>query len=255
MPVSVRCRTRVREDSAAPLRLLGSGGSEPALELGVARDVSGCGRRQNDAREPRTRRARRGCGRPRLQRRRHRDGSTAGWQLICGARNRRSPRTAAGARSTSEPTRGEVRRTYTIAPRVSPRAGHPESGGVAIGERRLGMSAKSVPRASEGAVAVARAERGTASERLGALITAQASVMLDHPHLCAPWWATCAPPLTCPTWRFRSTPPFLTPIQQLLDQGVADGSIRRFDDPTTVAASIFGAVRVIGLSVTAGRVP
>lgn len=99
------------------------------------------------------------------------------------------------------------------------------------------------------------AESGTASERLGALISAQASVMLDHPHLCRALVAICAPPLTCPTWRFRSTPPFLTPIQQLLDQGVADGSIRRFDDPTTVAASIFGAVRVIGLSVTAGRVP
>jgi len=26
--------------------------------------------------------------------------------------------------------------------------------------------------------------------------------------------------------------PFLTPIQQLLDQGVADGSLGRFDDPT-----------------------
>ncbi len=49
--------------------------------------------------------------------------------------------------------------------------------------------------------------------------------------------------------------PFLTPIQQLLDQGVADGSLRRFDDPTTVAASIFGAVTVTGLSVTAGRRP
>ena len=121
------------------------------------------------------------------------------------------PQLARGPRWREVNVRAHSRRSQTdIHDRAEgePRAGQLESGGVAIGERRLGMSAESVTRVSRGAVAVARAERGTASERLGALITAQASVMLDHPHLCAPWWATWTAPLTCPTWRLRSTPPF-----------------------------------------------
>jgi len=106
-----------------------------------------------------------------------------------------------------------------------------------------------------GAVAVATSGRGTASERLRAAISAQISVMLEHPHLCRALVGDLNRATRLPDLARALEAAFLGPIQQLLEQGVADGSLRRVDDPATAASSIFGAVTMTGLSVAASGHP
>jgi len=103
-----------------------------------------------------------------------------------------------------------------------------------------------------GAVGVAVTGPETARERLGSAITAQLAVMLEHPHLCRALVGDLGRATRLPELAVALDAAFLTPIEELLLQGVEDGSLRAVDDPATVAASIFGAVTVTGLSVTAG---
>lgn len=102
-----------------------------------------------------------------------------------------------------------------------------------------------------GAVAVATSGGGTASERLRAAISAQISVMLEHPHLCQALVGDLGRATRLPDLALALEAAFLSPIQHLLEQGVSDGSLRPVDDPATAASSIFGAVTMTGLSVTA----
>ena len=106
-----------------------------------------------------------------------------------------------------------------------------------------------------GAVAVAKDADGSASERLRASITAQLSLMLEHPHLCRALVGDLGRATRLPDLAAALDAAFLTPIRELLEEGARDGSLARFEDPTTVATSIFGAVTVAGLSATAGARP
>ena len=106
-----------------------------------------------------------------------------------------------------------------------------------------------------GAVGVTMAEPANALERLGAAITAQISVMLEHPHLCRAPVGDLGLATRLPDLAVAIDAAFLTPIEQLLVQGVEDGSLRRVEDPSRVAACIFGAVTVAGLSAVAGDRP
>ncbi len=103
-----------------------------------------------------------------------------------------------------------------------------------------------------GAVAVAKDADGSASERLRASITAQLSLMLEHPHLCRALVGDLGRAARLPDLAAALDAAFLTPIRELLEEGARDGSLARFEDPTTVATSIFGAVTVAGLSATTG---
>jgi AcrR family transcriptional regulator len=102
-----------------------------------------------------------------------------------------------------------------------------------------------------GAVAVAVSGGGTASERLRAAISAQISVMLEHPHLCRALVGDLNRATRLPDLAVALEAAFLSPIQHLLELGVSDGTLCPVDDPATAASSIFGAVTMTGLSVTA----
>ncbi|EON24233.1 regulatory protein, TetR [Nocardioides sp. CF8] len=79
--------------------------------------------------------------------------------------------------------------------------------------------------------------------------------MLEHPHLCRALVGDLGRATRLPDLAVAIDAAFLTPIEQLLVQGVEDGSLRRVEDPSRVAACIFGAVTVAGLSAVAGDRP
>jgi TetR/AcrR family transcriptional regulator len=100
-----------------------------------------------------------------------------------------------------------------------------------------------------GAVGVATSGPGDARTRLEAAVVAQLGVMLEHPFLCRALLGDLGRVARLPELAVRVHATFFEPIEQLLAEGVADGSLRQVADPSTVATSVFGAVTIAGLSV------
>jgi AcrR family transcriptional regulator len=100
--------------------------------------------------------------------------------------------------------------------------------------------------AGEVGVAVATAE--DARTRLEAAVAAQLGVMVEHPYLCRALVGDLGRATRLPDLAVALRTAFYEPIEQLLADGVADGSLRRVADPSAVAMGVFGAITVAGLS-------
>lgn len=100
-----------------------------------------------------------------------------------------------------------------------------------------------------GEVGTAVASPGTASERLRATVSAQLRVMLEHPAVCRALVGDLGRATRLPELAVALRGAFHQPIEQLLHDGVADGSLRQVRDPSVVALSIFGAVTLSALSL------
>ena len=99
-----------------------------------------------------------------------------------------------------------------------------------------------------GAVGVAVAGDDTARARLQAAVRAQLQVMLEHPFLCRALVGDLGRATRLPDLADALRAAFYEPIEQLLADGVADGTLRQVADPTAVAMSVFGAITVTGLN-------
>lgn len=100
-----------------------------------------------------------------------------------------------------------------------------------------------------GAVGVAVSGPEDARTRLEAAIVAQLGVMLEHPFLCRALVGDLGRATRLPELAVAIHTTFYEPIERLLAEGVADGSLRQVADPATVAMSVFGAITIAGLSV------
>lgn len=105
---------------------------------------------------------------------------------------------------------------------------------------------------SEVGVAVSTAEN--ARTRLEAAVAAQLRVMVDHPFLCRALVGDLGRATRLPDLAVALHAAFYEPIERLLADGVADGSLRQVADPRVVAMAVFGAITVAGLSA-AGEGP
>ena len=101
--------------------------------------------------------------------------------------------------------------------------------------------------AGEVGVAVSTAE--DARTRLEAAVAAQLGVMVEHPFLCRALVGDLGRATRLPDLAEALRSAFYEPIEKLLAEGVADGSLRQVPDPQHVALSIFGAITVAGLTV------
>ena len=99
-----------------------------------------------------------------------------------------------------------------------------------------------------GAVGVAMTSGDTAGARLQAAVRAQLQVMLEHPFLCRALVGDLGRATRLPDLADALRAAFYEPIEQLLADGVADGTLRQVADPTAVAMSVFGAITVAGLN-------
>lgn len=100
-----------------------------------------------------------------------------------------------------------------------------------------------------GAVGVAVSGPEDARTRLEAAVVAQLRVMLEHPFLCRALVGDLGRATRLPELAVAIHTAFWEPIERLLAEGVADGSLRQVADPSAAAMSIFGAVTIAGLSV------
>ncbi len=99
-----------------------------------------------------------------------------------------------------------------------------------------------------GAVGVAVASEENARTRLEAAVQAQLGVMLEHPSLCRALVGDLGRATRLPELAAALRTAFYEPIEQLLAEGVSDGSLRQVADPGAVALSVFGAITLAGLS-------
>lgn len=99
-----------------------------------------------------------------------------------------------------------------------------------------------------GAVGVAVSSDENARTRLEAAVAAQLGVMLEYPSLCRALVGDLGRATRLPELAMALRAAFYEPIEQLLTDGVSDGSLRQVADPSVVALSVFGAITVAGLS-------
>jgi hypothetical protein len=72
--------------------------------------------------------------------------------------------------------------------------------------------------------------------------------MLEHPFLCRALVGDLGRATRLPELALALRAAFYEPIEQLLADGVADGSLRQVPNPGAVALSVFGAITVAGLT-------
>ena len=106
-----------------------------------------------------------------------------------------------------------------------------------------------------GAVGLAMSSTEDAQTRLEAAVAAQLGVMLEHPFLCRALVGDLGRATRLPELAAALRSAFFEPIEQLLNDGVADGSLRQIEDPNAVATSIFGAITIAGLSAAVDGPP
>jgi AcrR family transcriptional regulator len=99
-----------------------------------------------------------------------------------------------------------------------------------------------------GEVGVAVSTEEDARTRLEAAVAAQLGVMVEHPFLCRALVGDLGRATRLPDLAEALRSAFYQPIEKLLSDGVADGSLRQVADPGAVAMSVFGAITVAGLS-------
>lgn len=100
-----------------------------------------------------------------------------------------------------------------------------------------------------GEVGTAVSGPGDARDRLESAVEAQLRVMLEHPALCRALVGDLGRATRLPELAVALQAAFHLPIEDLLAEGVSDGTLRGVNHPSAVALSIFGAITVAGLSV------
>ncbi len=107
------------------------------------------------------------------------------------------------------------------------------------------------------AVAIAADGDGDARQRLAGVLTAQLQVMADQPAVCRALIADLGRAGRIPDIAQAITDAFYSPVERVLREGAADGSLRPVTDPLAVSVAVFGAVIISGLShlVLAGGLP
>ncbi|HVW80254.1 MAG TPA: TetR/AcrR family transcriptional regulator [Mycobacteriales bacterium] len=100
-----------------------------------------------------------------------------------------------------------------------------------------------------GDVAVAASAPGTGEERLRSVIDAQLRLMFEHPAVCRALIGDLGRAGRLPEIAAAINEAFYAPLDRLLAEGAADGSLRPMDDPVGAAATIFGAVTMAGLGI------
>jgi AcrR family transcriptional regulator len=100
-----------------------------------------------------------------------------------------------------------------------------------------------------GEVGTAVSAPGSARERLESAVEAQLRVMLEHPAVCRALVGDLGRATRLPELAMALQTAFHQPIEDLLAEGVSDGTLRGVEHPGVVALSIFGAITVAGLSV------
>lgn len=104
------------------------------------------------------------------------------------------------------------------------------------------------------AVAIAVDVPGAAAERLCEVIRAQLRVMAERPALWRAFLADIGRVAQLPQLVEALATAYYGPVERLLGEGVADGSLRPSEDPETTSMAIFGAVSMVGLRrVLAGQ--
>ena len=88
---------------------------------------------------------------------------------------------------------------------------------------------------------------GTAAARLGDLVRAQLEYVRDHPALSVLLFANLARAGALPEVGARIDRGFHAPVRTLLDEGVADGSLRATPDPSVAATVFFGSIAAVSL--------
>lgn len=98
-----------------------------------------------------------------------------------------------------------------------------------------------------GEVASAVEAPGSARQRLANAVTAQLRVMAQQPAVCRALVGDLGRATRLPALAAALQDAFHSPIEQLLREGAADGSLRPGPDPATTAMTIFGAITMAGL--------
>jgi AcrR family transcriptional regulator len=100
-------------------------------------------------------------------------------------------------------------------------------------------------------VAIAVQAPDSAANRLAAVVQAQLRVMGDQPAVCRALMENLGHAGRMPEIAGAVNDAYYTPVQELLDEGVRDGSLRATEDPATTAMVLFGAVTMSALAYLA----
>ena len=97
-------------------------------------------------------------------------------------------------------------------------------------------------------VAIAVQTERPAAQRLTDVITAQLKVMADQPAVCRALVGDLGRAGRIPTIAAMIHSAYYQPVEALLREGEADGSLTEVADPGSVAMAVFGAVTISALS-------
>jgi AcrR family transcriptional regulator len=100
-----------------------------------------------------------------------------------------------------------------------------------------------------GDVAVAASAPGSGAARLRAVIDAQLRLMFEHPAVCRALIGDLGRAGRLPEIAAAINEAFYAPLDRLLAEGAADGSLRQVEDTVGAAATVFGAVTMAGLGI------
>jgi AcrR family transcriptional regulator len=98
------------------------------------------------------------------------------------------------------------------------------------------------------AVAIAMESDGNARERLGQVVAAQLKVMAEQRDVCRALIADLGRAGRIPEIADAVRRAYYEPLMRLLEEGAADGSLRKVEDPGSTSVAIFGAVTISALS-------
>lgn len=107
--------------------------------------------------------------------------------------------------------------------------------------------------ADEVAVAVEGAD--SAAVRLAEVVQAQLRVMAEQPAICRALVGNLGRAGRIPVIATAITEAYYAPVQELLAEGVRDGSLRATPNPSATATVLFGAVTMSALSYLAADQP
>lgn len=100
-------------------------------------------------------------------------------------------------------------------------------------------------------VAIATQSPDSAAIRLAAVVRAQLRVMADQPAVCRALIENLGRAGRMPEIASSVTEAYYAPVQQLLEEGGRDGSLRATEDPASTAMVLFGAVTMSALAYLA----
>ena len=107
------------------------------------------------------------------------------------------------------------------------------------------------------AVAEVTRQPGSARDRLEAVIRAVLATVAEYPEACRVLIGNLEQAGQLTDTVAELVPAFHLPVMALLEEGVADGSLREVSDPAATASAIFGAVAIAALQalVVEGELP